>query len=222
MKKKIYTIILRWSLLINGLIALFWIIWQAVFGSVPEVNSINITPAWNYALPFGLSRWWDILAGLIWSGLIIKISLIKEFADHDNLQTGLIISVVFTLTFCLVLGMLVVLFNTVAFGFAKSAFMGLIFGLDTSLVVGMLFGLIFSIPGCQFVNPTFGIGTGLAFIQAPCLIIGIIYGFSFVLGINLLFGLVIISLICVKVVLEYLVTAFYKLMANLKKFMLAR
>ena len=64
-------LMIRWSIVTGGLIALFWAIWYLATGEVPIVTSIKMTPNWNYVLPFGISRWWDILIGPIWS--LIKI-----------------------------------------------------------------------------------------------------------------------------------------------------
>src|SRR4030042_1659006 len=60
----------RWSLITAGLIALFWTMWYLITGQVPVMTSIKMTPELTWQLPFGISRWWDILIGPIWSFIL--------------------------------------------------------------------------------------------------------------------------------------------------------
>jgi len=75
-------LMLRWSLVTGGLIALFWAIYYLIAGSVPTVTSIKMTETWTLSSPLGISRWWDILIGPIWS--IIIIYLLTKFKDEDD------------------------------------------------------------------------------------------------------------------------------------------
>ena len=46
------------------LLGVYWLFHQ-VFGDVPNVNSISITKTFALKLPFGISRWWDVIFLLI-------------------------------------------------------------------------------------------------------------------------------------------------------------
>jgi len=61
-----HKLMIRWSLMTAGVIAIFWTIWYLVVGNVPVVTSVGA----NH-LCFGISRWWDILIGPIWSVTLI-------------------------------------------------------------------------------------------------------------------------------------------------------
>ncbi|MDD5331547.1 MAG: hypothetical protein PHE43_01850 [Candidatus Nanoarchaeia archaeon] len=84
-------IILRWSILTAGLIALFWAIWYLITGNVPIVNKIEMTGHWNLALSFGISRWWDILIGPIWSTILIIILTNKRIKNQKNFKENLFV-----------------------------------------------------------------------------------------------------------------------------------
>ncbi|MDD5331572.1 MAG: hypothetical protein PHE43_01980 [Candidatus Nanoarchaeia archaeon] len=99
-------LIVRWSILTAGLIALFWAVWYLINGSVPVVNEIKMTKNWTYVLPFGISRWWDILIGPIWSTILILILTNKRIKEEDKndfnkdlfagLSSGAVLSLVFS------------------------------------------------------------------------------------------------------------------------------
>ena len=124
--KKTKQLILRWSLVTGGLIALFWAIWYLITGEVPVVTSIKISSNWTYVLPFGVSRWWDILIGPIWSTIIILLLTSKKLkGDEDRI-------------FGLVVGLGVGLIVSLGAGLG----VGLIFSLGAGLIVGLVVGLI--------------------------------------------------------------------------------
>jgi hypothetical protein len=58
--------ILFWSIITSGAIAIFWTIWYLINDQVPITTSLEISESWTYFLPFGISRWWDILIGPLW------------------------------------------------------------------------------------------------------------------------------------------------------------
>ena len=92
--KKTKQLILRWSLVTGGLIALFWAIWYLITGGVPVVTSIKISSNWTYVLPFGVSRWWDILIGPIWSTIIILLLTSKKLKGDEDRIFGLVVGLV--------------------------------------------------------------------------------------------------------------------------------
>lgn len=94
----------RWSILTAGFIALFWTIWYLATGSTPTVTGIKITPNRIIQLPFSISRWWDILAGPIWSIILISIFTSKTFREKIKEYPGLVCCLGFGLGFSLVIG----------------------------------------------------------------------------------------------------------------------
>jgi len=114
MKRK--KMIVRWSIVTTGLIALFWAIWYLVAGKVPVVASIKVNLDWIYILPFGLSRWWDILIGPIWSVVGILLLTSQTLKEDEDLFVGLLFGLGF----------------------------GLVFGLGFGIVIGLVVGLIIS------------------------------------------------------------------------------
>ena len=116
----------RWSLITAGLIALFWTMWYLITGQVPVMTSIKMTPELTWQLPFGISRWWDILIGPIWSFILISFFTNERITKNEGLVFGLVFGLVAGLGFGLVFGL----------GF------GLVFGLVFGLGAGLSFGLV--------------------------------------------------------------------------------
>lgn len=126
-KKKL---IFRWALVSTGAITLFWTIWYLINGSVPVVTEVKITEDWIYILPFGISRWWDVLAGPICSSLFILLVTNKRITENNNLVTGLGVGLFFGLGVGLSVGLVV------------SLGVGLIVGLGVGLAAGLAAGLV--------------------------------------------------------------------------------
>ena len=99
------TLIFRWSIVTAGLITLFWTSWYLMNGSVPIVTSITVTSDWTLDLPFGISRWWDVLIGPIWSTGLILLVTNKRVQKNEELVAGLVFGLVFGLSFGLVSGL---------------------------------------------------------------------------------------------------------------------
>jgi len=114
----------RWSLITAGAIALFWAIWYLATGSVPVTTSIKVMPDWTIQLPFGISRWWDILIGPIWSIIFIWIFTNERIVDKGGLVSDL------------------------AFILVVSLFFGLASGVPVSVVYGLAFGLVSFLTVC--------------------------------------------------------------------------
>ncbi len=102
-----------WPLVTAGLIALFWAIWYLAVGQVPTTTSIKMTDNWTSNLPFGISRWWDILIGPIWPICLIPLFTNEKIRKNKNLTfglglglgLGLVLGLAFGLVFGLVLGL---------------------------------------------------------------------------------------------------------------------
>lgn len=135
-------LILRWSLVTSGFIALFWAIYYLIAGNVPTITSIEMTPNWIIALPFGISRWWDILIGPIWSTIIILFFIFTSKESNKG-QWGAVLNV----------GLFIGLSSGLIFGLAVSLVLGLVIGLVFGLVMGLTAGLVF--------GPLYGLGAGL-------------------------------------------------------------
>ena len=140
--------------------ALFWTVWYLVFGSVPATTVIPMTQDWSYALPFAVSRWWDIPSAAILGALVTLLVMSVASAPKER-KTGL--------TFALTLGL--------TYGLAFGLTLGLTYGLAFGLALGLAFGLV---PGLVF-GLVFGLAYGLAF--------GLAYGLAFGLAYGLAFGL---------------------------------
>ncbi len=174
----------KWSLLTGGLIALFWLIWYFVAGSVPVFQSVKIAPELTLDLPFGISRWWDVLMGPLWSVVLIFLLTGNFFSPQEDDKEDLVFGLVSGLAFGLVSGL--------AFGLGFGMVSGLAFGLGFGLVAGLAIWLSFGID--------FGLGFGLGF----GLVHGLAFGLGFGLGLGLGFGLVAELIIGIIFALEWL------------------
>lgn len=67
----------RWSLITGISVALFWAIWQYIYGTVPSTNEIMLLACNGQSaaipLPFSISRWWDIMASIAFVNIIIVL-----------------------------------------------------------------------------------------------------------------------------------------------------
>jgi hypothetical protein len=161
---------LRWSIVTAGLIALFWAIWWLINGSVPVVTSIRMTGNWTLALPFGISRWWDILIGPIGSTAVVFLMTNKKAKEGRYSVFGLVAGLIFGLFGGLVFGLVVGPAEGLVFGLLVGLLTGLIFGVVVGLFAGLIFGLVYGL--------IFGLVGGLAYGLA----IGLAYGLAYVLG----------------------------------------
>ncbi|PIR04874.1 MAG: hypothetical protein COV57_02130 [Candidatus Liptonbacteria bacterium CG11_big_fil_rev_8_21_14_0_20_35_14] len=119
----------RWSLVTAILIALFWVIYYFIIGSVPVVTEIQIE-SFTLLFPFGgISRWWDILIGPIYSVIIFYIIYNIDYlekTDTSNLEKPYIIITI----------------NDYLLGLTMGLTIGLTIGLICSLIGGLIIGLI--------------------------------------------------------------------------------
>lgn len=154
-------LIILWSLATAGLITLFWWIWYLIAGSVPIVTS--------YVL--GISRWWDILLGPIFSTIIVLLLThpSAKQGDKKDLIKDLLIGVGGGLFIYLIVSLF-----SLEYGLKLSTtfmtFCGLSFGLIFALVLGL------------FHDPFDGLGYELMF--------GKVYDLMIILGIYLAFCLI--------------------------------
>lgn len=75
-------LLVRWSAVIGGVITLYWIMFYFRTGYVPVENSVKLSDVISITLPFGVSRWFDIVAGVLMVATVIllypKIDQINE------------------------------------------------------------------------------------------------------------------------------------------------
>jgi len=57
---------------------------------VPVTTSIKMTENWTLHLPFGISRWWDVLIGPIWSIVLISLFTNERITKDKDLGVGLV------------------------------------------------------------------------------------------------------------------------------------
>ena len=117
----------RWFVLTAGLTALFWTVVWMIVGTVPVVRDIPMTEAWTIRLPFGISRWTDVLALPIFVTAILWTATHPWFREDDDRTEALVVGLVVGLGFGLVVGLV----------------SGLVVGLGFGLVVGLITGLKF-------------------------------------------------------------------------------
>lgn len=147
-KKKL---MVRWAIFTALVTFIFWAIWHSVTGQVPVVRDIEIIENKTLELPFGISRYLDVIIAPIWSIIIIWILTNKKVREKVlgiGLTFGLIFGVflrmvaeysLFALLLCLVSNLLFVILFGTPFGLA----FGLSFGLTYGLSKGLVFGLIY-------------------------------------------------------------------------------
>jgi hypothetical protein len=132
---KITTKITRWSIASAVLIALFWMTCHLIKGNVPS----NI----------GVSRWWDILIGPIWSIAVILLLKVEK-VEREEVRNLLI---------CMIPALIV--------GLIFSLWLGLSPDPTWSLILGLLFGILFGLPyglvACMVFALIFGLPLGIAF-----------------------------------------------------------
>ncbi len=165
-------LIVRWSIMTGSLIALFWAIWFLIAGEVPAVSNIKVTENWTYILPFGISRWWDVLVGPIFSAIIIYFltnEKIEESEDLDLVITPVIVCVALVSTLAIP-------------GVIADVALGLTLGLTLIAMVIAILSVALEV----------GIDIGLAISLGVTLVFGIIiFGIFFGLVFGLVFGLII-------------------------------
>ena len=147
-----------WSMISAGIIALFWTFWYFVIGPVPTTDKIQFTEGLNLNLPSSVSRWWDVLIGLIGSICVVALRSTNK-QEHIDFPLGVGIGVVLGLFlgFSLECGAIQsITGSSLFFGFgllagaellAETEFpISMAFGLTLVLTVGVVVGLFNILP----------------------------------------------------------------------------
>ena len=74
-----------WSLVTATAIAVFWAAWWLIAGNVPAIQMLQLTESRVVTLPLRISRWWDILAGLVWLSLFTATLLRAQNRDRADI-----------------------------------------------------------------------------------------------------------------------------------------
>jgi hypothetical protein len=157
------------GLLAAAAAALFWGIWFLATGEVPATTALPWTGYTSFALPFAVSRLWDVPAAFLWAtGLALVWTDVVPASDsrvddpYTRLYAGLSYGLVFTLTAGLYAGLYA--------GLAA----GLLYGLYAGLAAGLLYGLCVGLGG----GLAAGMGVGLAAGLLYGLATGLSYGLA--------------------------------------------
>lgn len=183
MEKRTKQLIIHWSIRTGGLITLFWTVWYLVIGEVPTITSIKMTESWIYVLPFGISRWSDILIGPIWSTIIILLLTGKRLKNNKDLVAGLVAGLIVGLLYGLVFGLGTGLGICLCVGLG----VGLVVKLATELIAGPNVELVCGLVVKLGAGLGFGLGVGFVYGLVAGLIFELVYELGSGLGIGLVF-----------------------------------
>ena len=145
--------------------ALFWLGWYLAEGSLPVTKEIKVTDNLVWVLPFGLSRWWDIVFAP--AVLLFFSRLVKKYGRIDSgfqplFDCGLLIGFFANAVFA------VLYWQGFSLIFCLTIFLGLGFLMSALLVaadniqISRAFGL-----GYSFVLGAWGFGIAFGFVLAP-------------------------------------------------------
>ena len=149
---------LRWSLLTGGLIALFWVIYYFINGSVPVVSTLKWSDTQTITLPFLVSRWFDILIGPLYSIIFVYLFISNKIKENEELGFALVVALFVGLVVALFVGLVVAPGFGLVFALVFALAVALGFALGFALVFGLGFGLVFALVFAL----GFGLGAGLA------------------------------------------------------------
>jgi hypothetical protein len=164
-------LMVRWSILTASAIAAFWGVWFLATGAVPVVTEMRLTAEWAFALPFGVSRLWDILLGPIGSTAVVLIACRVSFEEHDSAFAGLTIGALAGLVVASVAGFLI---GALVFGLATGFLIGIVVvvavGLFGGLRSGLYFGFGYMLGMGLILSLVLGVANGLLFAVMAALV----------------------------------------------------
>ena len=155
----------NYSVLSAALIGAFWAIWYAMNGSVPVVTDVVLTLNYTLSLPFGMSRWFDMLLGPLAAGLLVPMftseRVMKDKYFREDLAFGLVYGLIYGLVVGPVYGLAFELVYGLAVGLGFGLVFGLVYGLDAGLVYGLAAGLVVGLVSGLVFGLVFGLVYGL-------------------------------------------------------------
>ena len=191
----------RWSIITTVLIAIFWTMYYFIIGSVPIITSIKVTETYSLLLPFGISRWSDILIGPIYPIIIIYIIYCIDFYNKNKNKAIDYSILAFNMFICLYLSIMIgLIFNlllkntdlsfyiihildlSIIIGLASGLAYYLIFHLDLNLILGIFFGIALSLAlSLTFLGIIFGLAYCLVFSLALSLALSLTFGLVYLI-----------------------------------------
>jgi len=161
MKKRMF----RWSLVSTGAIALFWLVFWAVKGYVPVVNSAP--DDWLISYIPGISRWWDILIGPLWSIPLAGLSVLcSKKLDAENNS-----DIAFSIVVGFVAGIIA--------GFVYGPVVGFNFSIVAGIVVGIVIGFTYDVGSGIIATIAYSLTTSLAYGLLTGVIVGFMAGLTY-------------------------------------------
>ena len=167
--------IFRFSILLSAIVALFWVIWYQVVGSVPSVSEVQVLVPRvlrvSYHLPFSTSRAWDVLIGPIGATLLISIVFSKTVRGSDDggaVNLALVVALAFGIA-RLIIGWEYGLIHDLSYVLAAGMVIGLIIGLTGGFMPSLVLGSIISLASGMIVGIGFGWIYGVTHVLAFCL-----------------------------------------------------
>lgn len=114
---------IQYSLITTALIALFWFTWKLNGVEVPSTNTLDFTNTLTFTLPFSVSRWWDVLIGIIWPSPFIwnAVTDLYNKIDRPILQT-----------------VLTNIQHMIAISLGGGAIGGILFGIINGIIISLL------------------------------------------------------------------------------------
>lgn len=179
MKIRTRKLIIDWFLMtvvISELVALSLAICFRFTGEVSTITSIKLLWDWSYVLPFGISLWWNFLAGPIFSTIMVflltgKLLTDKRLKKDENQDQPLE-----NMVFGLIAGTLPALFVAMGGGLLPALVPALVVGLAIALVYPMGVGLVSALFAGLLVTLGAGLGAGLATTLGAGLVIILVIG----------------------------------------------
>lgn len=174
-KKRRHELLWKIPLTAAILIAAFWGIWFLFSGSVPVVTGIKLTWKKTLVLPFAISRWWDVLFGVVWTFFITLLTTSEKLNEKHNLTElgdGRALGVIA----CLPVGWLAAYGSgqvgpCLGFMLLYGAFIFLVAGPLVDLVVSLVAGLIIGLIAGLSVGLFTSLITGLSIVLGALIII---------------------------------------------------
>ena len=147
-RERCFKILIRWAIVSTGLVALFWIIWYLIVGSIPVTDVIKMPNNWmsdnsQIQLPFSVSRWWDIPFAPVWSSIFVLLFTNNKVMKNKDMMFNLITALIAGLIIALGTGLTVTVSLAVALSAGLGA--GLAVALGAGLGIGLTIGLIVSL-----------------------------------------------------------------------------
>jgi len=191
-RRDLFGLFLKSSFFAGSLVALFWTIWTLAGHPVPVISTIEITRNWIITLPFGISRWWDVLFVSLWASALALIITSEGLQQSSGFFALMEIG-------CNYIGLQVSLAVSLATGLAASLIaylsgsllISLIIGLSISSIYGLVIYVLFGMADVVGLTVGLAMVVMIGLITGLCLglVAGVITSFIISLAISFFFSL---------------------------------